>query len=68
MGRLRVISGRELCRILNSTDSPRFDAESRTSEGTTTVPVPDHGEFAIGTLLSIVRQSRLPRVAFESPE
>ena len=68
MGRLRVLSGRELCRILNSTDSPRFDAESRTSEGTTTVPVPDHGELAIGTLLSIVRQSRLPRVAFESPE
>jgi predicted RNA binding protein YcfA (HicA-like mRNA interferase family) len=42
--------------------------QSRTSEGTTTVPVPDHGELAIGTLLAIVRQSRLPRAAFESPE
>ena len=42
--------------------------QRRTSDGTTTVPVPDHAELAIGTLLSIVRQSRVPRAAFESPE
>lgn len=42
--------------------------QRRTSEGTTTVPVPDHDELAIGTLLAIIRQSRLPRTAFESPE
>lgn len=34
--------------------------------GTVTVPVPDHAELAIGTLLSIIRQSRLPRAAFEA--
>lgn len=34
--------------------------------GTTTVPVPDHRELRTGTLLSIVRQSGLPRSEFES--
>jgi hypothetical protein len=29
------------------------------------VPVPDHRELRRGTLLSIIRQSRLPRVLFE---
>ena len=37
----------------------------RAAEGTTTVPVPDP-EIKIGTLLSIIRQSRLPRSDFES--
>lgn len=32
---------------------------------TATVPVPDHAELRIGTLASIVRQSRLPRELFE---
>jgi predicted RNA binding protein YcfA (HicA-like mRNA interferase family) len=33
--------------------------------GTVTVPVPDHAELRIGTLLSIIRQSGLPRKLFE---
>ena len=32
---------------------------------TITIPVPDHRELRIGTLLSIVRQSGLPRSLFE---
>jgi predicted RNA binding protein YcfA (HicA-like mRNA interferase family) len=36
--------------------------------GTVTVPVPDHSELKIGTLLSIIRQSQVPRSAFESPQ
>jgi predicted RNA binding protein YcfA (HicA-like mRNA interferase family) len=32
---------------------------------TVTVPVPDHKELRTGTLLSIIRQSGLPRSAFE---
>jgi predicted RNA binding protein YcfA (HicA-like mRNA interferase family) len=75
MGRFRVLSGREVCRILEQHGfaevrrrGSHIVMQRRTSEGTTTVPVPDHGELAIGTLLSIVRQSRLPRAAFESPE
>lgn len=33
---------------------------------TTTVPVPDHAELRTGTLLAIIRQSGLPRSAFEA--
>ena len=32
---------------------------------TVTVPVPDHKELRIGTLMSIIRQSQLDRSAFE---
>lgn len=35
------------------------------ASSTVTVPVPDHAELKIGTLLSIVRQSKVPRAAFE---
>jgi predicted RNA binding protein YcfA (HicA-like mRNA interferase family) len=31
-----------------------------------TVPVPDHPEIRIGTLLSILRQSGVPRADFET--
>jgi predicted RNA binding protein YcfA (HicA-like mRNA interferase family) len=75
MGRLRVLSGREVCRILEQhgfTEVRRRGShvvmQRRISEATTTVPVPDHAELAIGTLLSIIRQSRVPRTALESPE
>jgi predicted RNA binding protein YcfA (HicA-like mRNA interferase family) len=75
MGRLRVLSGRKVCRILEQhgfTEVRRRGShivmQRRTSEGTTTVPVPNHAELAIGTLMSIARQSGVPRAAFESPE
>jgi predicted RNA binding protein YcfA (HicA-like mRNA interferase family) len=32
---------------------------------TITVPVPIHAEIRIGTLLSIIRQSGIPRTEFE---
>src|SRR5262249_38932889 len=41
--------------------------QRRAANTTTTVPVPDHGEIRAGTLLSIIRQSGLPRSLFESP-
>ncbi len=34
---------------------------------TTTVPVPDHSDLRIGTLMSIIRQCQLPRELFELP-
>jgi predicted RNA binding protein YcfA (HicA-like mRNA interferase family) len=40
--------------------------QRRTDSGTVTVPVPDHRELAIGTLLSIIRQSGVPRSEFEA--
>jgi len=39
--------------------------QKRDDSGTTTVPVPDHAELRIGTLLSILRQSGVPRDSFE---
>jgi predicted RNA binding protein YcfA (HicA-like mRNA interferase family) len=53
MARLRVLSGRQICRILEQL----VVMQRRTAQTTITVPVPDHAEVAIGTLLSIIRQS-----------
>jgi predicted RNA binding protein YcfA (HicA-like mRNA interferase family) len=40
--------------------------QRRTESGTVTVPVPDHPELRLGTLRSIIRQSGVPREAFET--
>jgi len=40
--------------------------QQKTGGTTITVPVPNHSEIKIGTLLSIIRQSRLPRELFEA--
>jgi predicted RNA binding protein YcfA (HicA-like mRNA interferase family) len=39
--------------------------QKKLSEGTITVPVPAHDELRVGTLLSIIRQSGIPRTEFE---
>ena len=73
MGRLRVLSGREVCEILEHHGfvevrrrGSHVVMQRRIPEGTVTVPVPDHPELKIGTLLSIIRQSGVPRAEFES--
>jgi predicted RNA binding protein YcfA (HicA-like mRNA interferase family) len=72
MGRLRVLSGREVCRILQQHGfievrrrGSHIVMQRRTDAGSVTVPIPDHRELAIGTLLSIIRQSAVPRAEFE---
>jgi predicted RNA binding protein YcfA (HicA-like mRNA interferase family) len=40
--------------------------QRRGEAGTRTVPVPDHPELRVGTLRSIIRQSGVPRAAFEA--
>jgi hypothetical protein len=40
--------------------------QRRTDGGIVTVPIPDHAEIRIGTLQAIIRQSGIPRSAFES--
>ena len=72
MGRLRVLSGREVCAILAANGFRQVRQRGshivmqNRSEGTTiTVPVPDYPELRPGTLLSIIRQSGLPRQLFE---
>ncbi len=45
---------------------PKCNFLKMEAEGTTvTGPVPNHSEIEIGTLLSIIRQSGLPRTEFE---
>ena len=72
MGRLRVLSGAEVCAILERHGfqevrrrSSHIVMQRRNAAGSTTVPVPDHVEVRIGTLHSIIRQSGLPRAEFE---
>ncbi|MFM2124287.1 MAG: hypothetical protein RL328_738, partial [Acidobacteriota bacterium] len=62
MGKLRVFSGHEMCRLLETNGfvtvrqagSHRI-LQRRGEVGTITIPVPMHSELRRGTLLSIVR-------------
>ncbi len=40
--------------------------QKKDGDSTITVPVPDHKELRIGTLLGIIRQSGLPHSLFET--
>ena len=73
MGRLRVLSGREVCAILAAHGfvevrqrGSHIVMQRHEGGSTTTVPVPDHRELRRGTLVSIIRQSRLDRELFEN--
>ena len=73
MGKLRVLSGQEVCDILEQhgfvqvrqRGSQRI-MQRVADDGTTTVPVPEHDELKMGTLRSIIRQSGIPRSEFEN--
>jgi predicted RNA binding protein YcfA (HicA-like mRNA interferase family) len=67
-----VLSGREAARLLEDNGfvvvrqrGSHLILQLRLPDSTVTVPVPDHRELRRGTLLSIIRQSRLPRRLFE---
>jgi predicted RNA binding protein YcfA (HicA-like mRNA interferase family) len=72
LGRLRVLSGREVCRIpqdqgfgLVRQRGSHAVMQRPLADSTVTVPVPLHDELKTGTLLAIIRQSGLPRALFE---
>jgi predicted RNA binding protein YcfA (HicA-like mRNA interferase family) len=72
VGKLRVLSGADVCRILEKhgfaevrRKGSHVAMQKRDPGSTVTVPVPDHAELRIGTLLSIIRQSGVPRSSFE---
>jgi predicted RNA binding protein YcfA (HicA-like mRNA interferase family) len=73
LGKRRVRSGKQVCAIL--AEHGFVQVRQRGSHiimqkaipgSTITVPVPNHRELAPGTLSSIIRQSQLPRSAFEA--
>jgi len=73
LAKLPVLSGRRICRILENNDfsevrrrGSHMVMQRKLSNTTITIPVPDHKEIRPGTLLSIIRQSGLPRTEFES--
>ena len=73
MGKLRLMSGQEVCAILERFGFVRVRQrgshiimQRAADGGTTTVPVPDHNEVRFGTLRSIIRQSGVARSEFES--
>lgn len=62
MGKLRVLSGREVCKILEAEgfsvvrQRGSHIVMQKAAEGTTTtVPVPDYAELKAGTLSSVIR-------------
>lgn len=72
MGKLRVLSGSEVCKILEQhgfvvvRQRGSHCIMQLKAEGTTvTVPVPLHDELRRGTLQSIVRQSGLSKSLYE---
>jgi len=72
LGKLRVLSGREVCQILSDRGfvevrqrGSHIIMQLKTNERTITVPIPNHKELKMGTLKSIIRQSNLPRDLFE---
>lgn len=72
MGRLRVLSGKQVCALLAEHGfvvvrqrGSHIILQKRVGNSTITVPVPNHREIAVGTLLSIIRQSQAPRSVFE---
>ncbi len=72
MGKLPILSGKEVCRILERHGfsevrrrGSHIVMQRMLPNTTITVPIPDHKEIRIGTLLSIIRQSGLQRSEFE---
>jgi len=72
LGRLGIFSGKEVCAILFRHGfvevrqrGSHLIMQKRLPGTTITVPVPSHPELRMGTLQSIIRQSGIPRSAFE---
>lgn len=73
MGKMRVLSGKEVCQILSKHGfqnvrqrGSHIIVQKKTGASTITVPVPNHKEIKSGTLKSIIRQSQLSTKEFES--
>ncbi|MCY7310114.1 MAG: type II toxin-antitoxin system HicA family toxin [Chitinophagaceae bacterium] len=73
MGKLKILSGKEVCQILSENGfeqvrqkGSHIIMQKRVNNNTITVPVPNHSEIRIGTLQSIIRQSGITKEQFES--
>ena len=73
MPKLRVLSGKDVCKIMSQHGFERVRQkgnhiimQKREGNSTITVPVPNHDELLRGTLLGIIKQSGLSRSLFET--
>ena len=73
MGKLKILSGKQVCKILSDNGfyevrqkGSHIIMQKKSDESTITIPVPNHTELKIGTLQSIIRQSKLSKDIFES--
>ena len=72
MGKLRTLSASDVCKILNKhgfkeirRKGSHIVMQKTIGKGTVTVIVPNHRLIRKGTLMSIIRQSGLPKSEFE---
>jgi len=73
LGRLRVLSGREVCELLSKHGfvevrrrGSHIVMQRKLPTTTVTVPIPNHAAVRRGTLRAIIRQSGLPKSEFET--
>ena len=73
MGKLKVLSGKKVCKILEQNGfqnirqkESHIIMQKKKGDSTITIPVPNHPEIKIGTLQAIIRQSKLSREFFET--
>jgi predicted RNA binding protein YcfA (HicA-like mRNA interferase family) len=71
LGKIKVLSSSEVCSILKKfgfnevrRKGSHIVMQKISDQGSLTLPVPNHDEIKIGTLLSIIRQSGLQREEF----
>lgn len=72
MGKLRILSGQEVCEILANHGFEKIRQrgshiimQKKLQATTITIPIPNHKEISTGTLKSIIRQSKLKSSEFE---
>jgi len=72
LGKLKILSGQEVCEILSKHGFEKIRQrgnhiimQKKLPATTITIPVPNHKEISIGTLKSIIRQSKLSSSEFE---
>ena len=71
MGKLRILSGKDVCNILTLNGfqeirqrGSHFVMQKLIDDSTITIPVPNHSELKPGTLQAIIRQSGLTKDIF----
>ncbi len=72
LGKLKILSGKDVCKLLESNGFQKVRQkgshiimQKKIGDSTITVPILNHSQIKIGTLQSIIRQTKLNREIFE---